>query len=544
MPWFLQAVHVAALSPFGRDQGIFHYVAWAILRGETLYHDVRDVNGPLTAMVHLVFMLLGGTDEHRFRVLDLLVNGAVFAFVGACLPGLWNHPKRPSLWERAAFGLVGLVVLGAQYLSYVYWHSAQRESFFDWFMLSSVALQFSAQARFEGDSEKRAMLRHRNLLFVAGALGAMPWLGKPTYAAFTFLQMAALLLDKEMAIGVRTRVLWFLAGTAAGAMIPLGFMLIHGDVGAYLRVTFQDVPAMYRFIWPRSVKDLVFPKFQSGSGEVFFGLAGAIVLSVLIFAGKLPRRALAIALLPLAGIANIIAQRKGFEYHYHPLSAAVRLQLLLLLVCAVEWARATLARRPLARMLPFALAIFTSVVAAHELYTSPHRHRLWLPNHVAQAKTRETQEYFAAFPEWDFFPWDLRRAAQWIEEHTTPDDRVQTYGMDPYLLFLAKRLSATPYIYAYDLSPGAPLAGGEGARPNEAQKQKILDIRNAHERDLLERLEKVPPAAFVFMDKAPLLSFVDALEDFAWYCPDSHAWFSERYEEKARFGTVRIFMRR
>ena len=49
---------------------------------------MRDVNGPLVHLVHLVFLKLGGADEHRFHVLDLLASSASFAVVGACLPGL------------------------------------------------------------------------------------------------------------------------------------------------------------------------------------------------------------------------------------------------------------------------------------------------------------------------------------------------------------------------------------------------------------------------------------------------------------------------
>ena len=67
------AIWVAWASTFntlGRDQGIFQYIAWAVLRGAKDYRDVRDVNGPLTHLVHMVLLALGGRDEHRFRVLD------------------------------------------------------------------------------------------------------------------------------------------------------------------------------------------------------------------------------------------------------------------------------------------------------------------------------------------------------------------------------------------------------------------------------------------------------------------------------------------
>jgi hypothetical protein len=116
--------------------------------------------------------------------------------------------------------------------------------------------------------------------------------------------------------------------------------------------------------------------------------------------------------------------------------------------------------------------------------------------------------------------------------------------MDPYLLFLARRLSATPYIYAYDLNADAALAGGTGAHPDEAQSARIRALRDAHEGDLLARLVDKPPAAFVFLDGAPLLSAADAWDDFAEHCDRTAGWVRARYRETARFGHNHVWLRR
>src|SRR5258708_27972434 len=117
--WVADATRRASLTTLGRDQGIFQYVGWALRNGEVDYRDVRDVNGPLTHLVHLILLALGGGDEHRFRVLDLTLTGATFAFVGACLPGLRSR-KRPSLLERISWAFAGWVVLSGQYLLFGY----------------------------------------------------------------------------------------------------------------------------------------------------------------------------------------------------------------------------------------------------------------------------------------------------------------------------------------------------------------------------------------------------------------------------------------
>src|SRR5580658_3221162 len=109
-PLFLVATALAnaARTALGRDQGIFQYIAWAIEKGAVDYRDIRDVNGPLTHLVHMAFLALGGADEHRLRVLDLVVTSATFAFVGACLPGLRSRGS-PTFLERAAWALAACV---------------------------------------------------------------------------------------------------------------------------------------------------------------------------------------------------------------------------------------------------------------------------------------------------------------------------------------------------------------------------------------------------------------------------------------------------
>ena len=104
--------------------------------------------------------------------------------------------------------------------------------------------------------------------------------------------------------------------------------------------------------------------------------------------------------------------------------------------------------------------------------TSPHVTALWLIDRGTTAEQRERREYVDAFKDSDFFPWELRQTAAYLKAHTRPDERVQLYAMDPYVLFLAERRSATPYIYLYDLNADAALAGSwtkEGIHPTATQ---------------------------------------------------------------------------
>jgi hypothetical protein len=538
--WIADATRRASLTTLGRDQGIFQYVAWALSQGEVDYRDVRDVNGPLTHGVHLLFLALGGADEHRFRVLDLTVTGLTFAIVGACLPGACSgraRPRAPDALERVAWAIAAWVVLGGQYLLFGYWDLAQRESFFDWFMLPSVALQLVAQSCPPG-----AALRSR-LLAAAGALSVIPWFGKPTYALFTVAQLAAIALEPPPR-GVRPSkraIAAFTLGGAAGAATQLALLFAYGDALAFARLQLADVPAMYRFIWPRAAADIFSNPWCAT--QAIFGAAGAVVLIGLVVAREMPARVVAVALVPLCAIASVVAQAKGFPYHFHPVTAGVALQWLVFAAWLTDRTRVASRRRALVRLVPVAFGVVVALRVATSMEDSPHIRAVWLLWGAETPEDRATRDYFSHFPEPDFFPYEMRQTAAYLREHTGPRDRVQTYGMDPYLLFLARRLSATPYIYGYDLDADAALAGGTGSRPDEAQSARIRAIRDAHEADMLARVQARPPAAFVFLDNSPLLSAADALRDFEVHCPRAASWFHERYRETARFGHDHVWMR-
>ena len=544
--WVADATRRASLTPLGRDQGIFQYIAWALSRGVRDYRDVRDVNGPLTHLIHVFFLRLGGADEHRFRLLDLAVTTLAFAFVGACLPGVLARPgraaRRVTLTERAGWALASWVVLSAQYLAYVYWDLAQRESFFDWFMLSSVALQLVAQSPTRARSGEDGAKRHSRLLYVVGALSVIPWFGKPTYVLFTFVQLLTLAIDRDIRLPGLARFRAFGIGAAVAAASQLVLLAIYGDLGAYARIAFVDVPAMYRFIWPRAAFEIF--SQQWFASDAIFGITGGVTIVGLIAHGQLPRRALAVALVPACGLLSVIAQAKGFPYHFHPVTAGIALQWIVLVAWLWETCRALPRRRALARALPFVASACLALRVATEMEDSPHIKDTWIVEGGATPELRETPEYFAGFPEPDYFPWDMRLAAEYLRAHTEPAERVQTYGMDPYVLFLAQRLSATPYIYVYDLDADAALTGGTGAVPDDEQQGRIRAIRDAHERDMLARLQLDPPAAFVFLDRSPLMSVPDAWADFAMHCPSSATWVSGMYREAAVFGADHVWMRR
>ncbi|MGH7271619.1 MAG: hypothetical protein ACREJ3_14405, partial [Polyangiaceae bacterium] len=389
--------------------------------------------------------------------------------------------------------------------------------------------------------EPHAERRQTWLLAVSGALSLATWFGKPTYALFTFAQVAALIVDDGLVLPRRAALRAFAIGGAAAVAVAALLLCAFGDVHAFVHLQLVDVPAMYRFIWPRAPADVFSEPWRAT--QAIFGIVGTVTMLGLVAIGEMPRRALALALVPVCALGGVIVQAKGFPYHFHPVCAGVHMQWLALAAWVAERTRAPGRRWPIVRAVPIAVGAVIALRVATAMEDSPYIRATWLLWGARTPAERSTPEYFAHFKRPDFFAYELRETARYLQAHTTPSDRVQTYGMDPYVLFLARRLSATPYIYAYDLNADAALEGGTGGIPDEAEAKTIRAIRDAHEDDLFARIKARPPAAFVFMDGVPLLSREDAWEDFEDHCTKAAPWVEAHYREAATFGHDHVWLR-
>lgn len=505
----LSVAHRASWTTLGRDQGIFQYIAWAIRQGDVLYRDIRDVNGPVIPLIHVVFQRLGGEDEHRFRLLDLLCTALSFAIAGALLP------KRRD--ERPAWALAAVVALMAQYLAYGWWDTAQRESFLDWFLLVSIALVYAA--------DEASSRRGTAMLVLAGATSVVPWFGKPTFVAFTLVSLVTLALERDR----WRRIALFALGAPLGAVVPLVFLLMKGDLRAFVRISTLDVPTMYRFIWPRPwVQTVTLPGYSTTLAlAALTSLAGFVLIGLRL----LPRRAIPVAAMPLVAIASMIAQRKGFPYHFHPITLGMTYAWLV-------GASALHERGLVSKRSELAALVGAFMIGLHAMRLAQ---TVWYPTVDASKTSLEVYNRI------DYFPVSLREGAEAVAAHTAPSDRVQMYAMDAYLLFLARRRSATPYIYAYDLNADAALAGEAvygGPPPTAAEQAAIRALRDAHSEDLFHRIEAKPPAAFVLVDLSPLMTTSDAAADLALHSPAVDAYLREHYTELDTTYPVAVWLRR
>jgi hypothetical protein len=556
----------------GRDQGIFQAIVWQMqTHNARLYVDLRDINGPTVYLVHHFFSFLGGFDERRFRLLDVLVTCLVYLVTGALGGAALSRARvvsepvataygrtfrKPALrallvprWSESALGaVIALALLSLQYLRYLAWDQAQRESMANWFLLPALMLSAWPDAEASDKARARASLAQPSARFGwlspfgVGALLCVAAFAKPTYGIFLLAYWATLLV---MGIGRRSMLRGYVF-SCVGALLAtasvLGFVELHGSASACVRLYLFESRALYGFLWWRDLASLFSLDWVSGPALV--AVATVLVSLALHAINIFPRQLILVTCSPLLGLVCVWLQRKGFPYHLHPVTAcSVLLWTLTLMALRQEALRARVSA-PAARVTLGLLALVASAAwvafGLRALPRTPAAQNAWM---LTRAQDRIGFDGFRA-P--DFFPADLREAAAFLRAQTEQGS-LQVYGMDPYILFLAQRRSATPYLYSYDLNVEAARDGAVELADMDVTApapMRVVAMGTRHGTDLLARLKAAPPAAWTLIDRPPWSSRDDAREDLAHAQPEVFEFLEQNYEEVRAFGSVHVWLQK
>ena len=138
------------LAPFGRDQGIYAWMAEGVLQGQRLYLELWDHKGPLVPLLYAAALSLFGVSEGAVRLFDvLLLLGALGALI---------FRRGFAGWASALFFLL--------LVNPDWWRSGQPDLWVADLFIIAIALGNLKQARAD---------------FVAGLLfGSILWV-KPVY---------------------------------------------------------------------------------------------------------------------------------------------------------------------------------------------------------------------------------------------------------------------------------------------------------------------------------------------------------------------------
>jgi hypothetical protein len=494
---------MALWFPFGRDQGLYHYVAreW-VQHGAVPYRDVFDHKTPGLYLVHALAVILFGANMWGIRLLEM---------AGVLLTGLVAATFTVQRGERVHPGVRGAAVLTAGMLFYGalnWWDQSQSEI---WYSLLGLCSVWSVR-RIERDA--RAELS-------AGAFAAAAVIMKPPAIWFVFVALASL-LRRAWSSGPRGLSLSFARFALGGAAVALPifgyFALKHALADMFEIVIETNAYYAQHEASEQSLADVtrrsvdfvvnVLPRIN----PLFVGGLGLTTLLSLPKASSRERHLVACSL-AFAGVFATAMQRKFYMLHWTSmLGPASVIGALLAADCRdlVPWLRT----RVLAPLL-FVVAFVTCFVweGRYDSWRGIHGH---VANYVRGDISRDAFADYFRFPEINFWYGDSERAGRWIRDHSNPEDTIAVRAFEPQVYAVAERRYPGRFFWTVYLT-----------HESRAEPERRAKFRE-EERLLFERS---PPR------------FVVAIA-WAGNSIDGPAWFESRgYQTREIFGHFAILER-
>jgi len=418
------------LFPFGRDQGLYFYVAreW-VERGAIPYRDVLDHKTPGIYFLHALAILLFGAKESSIRILEAIgVLG--FGFLAACSMTrvAQAHPR-----GIRGFGMLTAVLLYFGFFDF--WSSAQSEV---WYAGVGIAAVSAA---------RRIRSIELATLFSCVLAGAVPVIKPPGigFAVVALLVLFFRMRKEAPPSGRRARLR--LASFAA-----IGLAAFPGFVLAYFGAT-RALPAMRDIVVGANA---YYVKHEVGAvGSlfahykyvlwVFLPFTPVFLGSALFHLGRaIHRRDLAPAENEAIGLgfvgaaaAAVTVQGKFYFLHWGCFPIA-----LAFLACAAYFRISLLSRSEV--WLPASGAAFMTLG-----YVST----AWISNAATVQRDTLNAEYRYLSGKYDlatfqarfqvapigFFYADSYALGKWLESHTAPTDTVTVRGFQPEVYAVANR---------------------------------------------------------------------------------------------------------
>jgi hypothetical protein len=513
-PWLWVCVPRYVDQPLNGDTGIFQYVAWCIRRGERLYDTIAMPDGPFVYLVHLPVQALVGRGEWRFRACDIAIHAGVAAAMGALLAGAGR--RVPGAIGRSVWAACTACIWLSCGLVLDWYASAQRDAYYSLFGSLGLVLAYAAP-RLAGRARSAA-------LFFAGFVPALVTFGKHSGVIYLGLAGLSVLLGASHAGGPagepageswRRRLRTFLGGAAAGVAAILGFVALFGSLPGLWFWYFVYPLRVYRYLFAVPIAT-IFASGEPWRGYCLLGATTTLGGLAAVSLRLLPARAIGLCLAPSLQIVAFLLQQKAWPYQCQPVLAGAHLVLALGLVTV--WSDEVDRRRVLAWL----ALLFVYGRCLDDLQGSP-----WLGDKPRpDVSMRE-------------------RVADYLAQHTGPDDRVFYYGIDPYTLFLAQRRPAVPYPVSFVLNFAPALAKPPpplGAGPGDDARARILGLQPRVSGDACARLVARPPAAVVITSLPPNTG-ADAVGDVVKLCPAFRDLLDARYHLATTVDQTRVYLR-
>jgi Dolichyl-phosphate-mannose-protein mannosyltransferase len=445
------AIRIRLLGmPLERDEGEYAYAGQLMLQGIPPYKLAYNMKFPGTYAAYAVIMSIFGQTTTGIHLGLLVVNAATIALIFFLGRRLMNSTAGIAAAASYSILSVSPSVLG---------FAGHATHFVMLPVLGGTLLLLHEPGR-----------QQLGRLFASGLLFGLALLMKQP-AIFFILFGAIYLVSKDVRHGFKLKGIFVRSLIfSAGVILPFGItclVLLHAGVFKQFWFWTIDYARQYGTLVPLTRAPQIFfhsVKEVIGAGWALWLLAG---IGSITGWWDQQRRASTIFLLGFL-LFSALALCPGFYFRYHYFIFVLPAVSLLVGVAISELSDLLASRITAVRFVPLLL-----LGAALSFPV------LWDKKLFFEASPVEACRMI--YPEAPF--WESVRIAEYVRDHTSPNDTIAVLGSEPQIYFYTQRHSATGYIYTYGLMEPQKYA-------QQMQQEMIREIERGRPKYLISVVMK------------------------------------------------------
>ncbi len=514
--------------PLGRDQGEFATIGRGILHGQVPYKDLWNPKPPAVFYIYALAIQLLGQTAPAIRAIDFFI--VPFISLSLFWLGRQIANRRVGLWTALIFPVF--------YFTESFWTLSQNDGIVLLPMVLAVVCLFKAvsgqRLAISSDAANttsetqhsarwavstRSSTQHFIWLFLSGALcGYAVWFKYPFALLGAALVVGWWWINR--AVGTRNFVSLQMAKNIAafvfgGLVIGIGGILIMQAMGAWdelllsARVTSQYTALTFNFTdFTDLMKTAIGFRWQQWG--VLWILAAAWIF-VRRWGEKRGKGWSIVLLWLLAGLAIMLIQAKGYDYHWLPMLPP----LVLLAADTIDQILARIGTRYIPQII---VAIFFLSIMVYTIWPVTFPYLTGQEDQIA---------YDSHFVAGEFVADESLKVANFLREREVPGDSLYIWGFRPEVYYMSGLNPASRFIFQF------PLVGSW--YPPEWKQQNVDTLWAALPPYVLVlQVDYMPWVTGVHEDSNTLLQSYTELNN----------WLIYNYERETQIGNFFIWKRK
>lgn len=406
--------------PLGRDQGEFATIGYGLLDGRPPYSGLWNPKPPAVFVVYALFSGLFGPSVWALRLIDLVM----FPALAVALYMLGARLHRP------ATGLLAVVGMGPFYFTESFWTLTQNDGIA--LLPMALAALFALKTLEDEHPGRWAAL--------SGAMAALVIWFKYPFALFALALIIVQITNRwrDWSSLRRDAAAFTLGG---GVMLGGGVLLLVASgafdamlesirvTSAYTRLGFQNL--FDTAPWRQALTDrwtqwgILLPPL----------LAGMIALWPRQLRHNPVLRVIVAWL--IAGVAILLVQAKGYDYHWLPMLPPA-------LLLAAYSVTVLLAKLP-GRLRELSFTALVTVLLFFQFSG------IWLTHLEYLSGRQDRLAYYDGFRGGEYVAGESQRMVDYLRQRTTPGESLFIYGFRAEVYYLAELRPATRFIFNFPL---------------------------------------------------------------------------------------------